>query len=169
MTLAGNFLRTRAYVKCWDFGPFPGPGGCATMTAMNERGVRSATRQDLKHAVVALRRDMATLRKEMHGGFLRLRKEDITAIHVELASLRAGQNRLAVGYVSLHSDMSHVRATMATKEDLGKMVAMIADFSARFDSYAKKTLTHPDIINSHEARINHHERRISTLESRATP
>lgn len=95
-------------------------------------------------------------------------KADLEAVRSELkadlGALKATVNKVAAEVVKTQAELREVRQTMATKDDVGRILNAIDAFAQKGQTYDQKALSHGAIITDHEDRLRDHGRRLTALE-----
>lgn len=89
------------------------------------------------------------------------------------AAAPAAKGDLEAACNGLHAEIAAVRAalreihqTMATKDDVGRVLNAIDAFAQKGQSYDQKSLSHGAILTDHEDKLRDHGRRLTMLEAK---
>ena len=66
--------------------------------------------------------------------------------------------KLALEIIKNRTDLAEIKETMATKEDVNKILGVVDAFAQRIETYDRKTILHDARLSDHEARITRLER-----------
>lgn len=80
---------------------------------------------------------------------------------IDNLATKEGLNKLANEIIKTQADLKKVKETMASKEDVSKILNAIDAFAQKAENYDRKALFH-------DSRINDHEQRITQLEKTAS-
>jgi chromosome segregation ATPase len=72
---------------------------------------------------------------------------------------------LAVQIVKTQGELSELRETVSTKEDIRKVLGAIQDFAARAEAYGRIATAHGQALTDDQITLKDHERRLRRLES----
>lgn len=118
------------------------------------------------HAAPATKGDIIAsetgLRAEIKATESALRS-DLEAVEVRLDKKI---DRVAAELVRTQADVRAIRASMATKDDVGQILSAIDAFAQMGEAYDRKAVSHGAILNDHTAAIRDHGRRLDSLEAK---
>lgn len=110
---------------------------------MADNGGKPATKSDLQTVRSELKSDLQTVRSEL--------KEDV--------------KRLAIELVKTQADVREIKQTMATKEDVGRILNAIDSFAKKAVSYDRAAALHGHALTELQVGQKDHEKRLKSIES----
>ena len=123
-----------------------------------------AVKSELHAVRTELKTDIQSVRSELKTEIQAVRSELKTEIQSVKSELKADIHRLAVQVVNNHAEFKSMAATMATKDDMGRVLKSIDSFAARLEIYGRETVFIPKTLDAHGEIIRGHETRIKALE-----
>ncbi|MBI3298978.1 MAG: hypothetical protein HYZ75_12480 [Elusimicrobia bacterium] len=87
-------------------------------------------------------------------------------LKAEIGSVKVTVDKLVVEMVKTQADLRDIRQTMATKDDIGRVLAAIDAFAGKAVAYDQKSYSHGAILTDHEDKLRDHGRRLSSLEAK---
>ncbi len=119
--------------------------------------VRDELKTDISNLRVVLKTDIANLRTEL--------KTDISDLRAELKEdNRTTRHDLALEIVRTQNDLSEVKATMATKADVGKILGAIDSFAGQMTDMQRAVVLRGQILTEVQVTLADHGQRITALE-----
>lgn len=126
-----------------------------------------ATKGDLEVVRKDLRAEITSVRTELRGEIAAVRTELRGEIAAVRTQLKASINKVAAEVVKTQAELREVRQTMATKDDVSRILNAIDAFAQKGQSYDQKSLSHGAILTDHEDKLRDHGRRLTTLEAKS--
>ena len=80
-------------------------------------------------------------------------------------SLSEKMDRLAEAFVRMQAEMGDIRERMAEKTDISRILGAIDAFARKAENYDRKSFSHADILQEHEARLQSMDGRLKRLEA----
>ena len=115
---------------------------------MKPRDLTPATKADLSNTRIELKTDIANLRTEL--------KEDI----------RTTRHDLALQIERTQNDLREVKAVMATKDDVSKILGAIDSFAGQVTDVQRAVVLHGQILTEVQVKLADNIRRTEALERR---
>lgn len=123
-----------------------------------------------------MKRELSQLRTETKTGFDSLRamttelKSSFDSfrgeMQAEIAKLHATDARIAASAVRLEGRMDKLEATVATKDDISRVISHIVSFSRDVEAAQRDRISSSNAYMSHQRQLEDHEARLSRLEGR---
>src|SRR5438270_7185996 len=98
------------------------------------RGTRKefgVVRKEMRDGFQVVRKEFEDVRKEMRDGFQAVRKE-----------MNGKIDRLALDQVSMREEIRQVKETMATKDDVRRILGAIDEFARKSEVFERKALVY---------------------------
>lgn len=92
----------------------------------------------------------------------------VDALTTKLAATDAKVDRLAIELVRTRADLAQLweeSKGFATKADIERVLSAIDAFARKGEAYDRKSYSHGDMLQNHEAQLRDHGRRIGALEA----
>lgn len=117
---------------------------------------KPSTKADVDKAVDSLRRELGT---RMGGFDQRMDGLDhkIDRVHKSLAK----------EIVRVQADLREVKANMATKDDVRKILTAVQDFAGKAEAFGRTATLHGQALTEVSVSLKDHDRRLRTLESQS--
>ena len=77
--------------------------------------------------------------------------------------------RLSKEIIKNSEEIKILKETVATKEDVQKIITAIDSFAGKTEDHERKAITNTHRLNELEPKVEGHEKRIATLESHIPP
>ncbi|MBI3296637.1 MAG: hypothetical protein HYZ75_00630 [Elusimicrobia bacterium] len=140
--------------------------------------VKSELKGDLAAVKSELKADLAAVKSELKGDLAAVKSElkgDLAAVKSELkgdiARLDVKTDRIAAELVKTQGRMKAIEETMATKDDIGRVIKAIDAFAGKLETYGRETILIPNALDehgktlrSHGSKLDDHERRLAEVE-----
>jgi phosphate uptake regulator len=117
-----------------------------------------ATRADIRR----LDDKIGRLDLKVDAGVRRL-DEKIDRLDLKVDSATA---RLAKEIVATQADAREIKATMATKTDVDRILAAVESFAGKAQAYDRAAVLHGQSLTEAEVTLRDHEKRLSVIEAR---
>jgi hypothetical protein len=131
---------------------------------MNTNGDQPATKGDLDRFATktdldrfALKTDLDRFASKTDAEFLRLD-----------AKIDSATSRLAKEIVALQVDVREIRETMATKNDVDRILAAVESFAGKAQVYDRAAVLHGSALTEAQVTLLDHEKRLRSIETRPT-
>lgn len=129
-----------------------------------------ASKADIAAVETRLTRDIAAVETSLKTDIARLDQkldQNVARLDQNVARLDRNIDRLAAEVVKTQADVRDIRLTMATKDDVGRILAAIDAFAGKAVAYDQKSISHGAILTEHEDKLREHGRRLVSLETKS--
>ncbi len=105
------------------------------------------------HLPLATQADLTVLKTEL--------KSDVANLRTEFKTVT---NNLAFKIVDIQDEIREIKSTMATKEDVNRIVSNVDAVLGKYADLERAKIVHGQVLTEHGEKIKSHEVRIKILE-----
>ncbi|OHC66055.1 MAG: hypothetical protein A2040_03675 [Rhodocyclales bacterium GWA2_65_19] len=157
----------------WGGGFWPWTGAEDAMHNKRQGG-QPATKNDLRAHETAARKDFKTLESVMRADVQSLRRDTdlgFTGVKADVrrldAKIDSATSRLAKEIVKTQADVREIRETMATKNDVERILVAVQAFAGKAQVYDRAAVLHGHALTEAAVTLRDHEKRLRAIEARA--